>query len=76
MTKTGLKGTKKCLLPCTPLANIKVLEYLKVSKHVYVCVLVCVCVCVCARARARACVCTHARFRASVCVHLHLMHDI
>ena len=46
MTKTGLKGTKKCLLPCTPLANIKVLEYLKVSKHVYVCVLVCVCVCV------------------------------
>jgi len=29
VTKTGLKGTKKCLLPCTPLANIKVLEYLK-----------------------------------------------
>lgn len=27
--KTGLQGTKKCLLPCTPLAIIKVLEYLK-----------------------------------------------
>ena len=64
MTKTGLKGTKKCLLPCTPLANIKVLEYLKVSKHVYVCVLVCVCVC--ARARARVCVHTHAFVRPCV----------
>lgn len=30
VTKTGLEGTKKCLLPCTPLAIIKVLEYLKV----------------------------------------------
>ena len=31
VTKTGKEGTKKCLLPCTPLAIIKVLEYLKVS---------------------------------------------
>ena len=30
VTKTGKEGTKKCLLPCTPLAIIKVLEYLKV----------------------------------------------
>lgn len=29
VTKTGTEGTKKCLLPCTPLAIIKVLEYLK-----------------------------------------------
>ena len=67
MTKTGLKGTKKCLLPCTPLANIKVLEYLKVSKHVYVCVLVCVCVCVCVRARARVCVYTRTLSCVRVC---------
>ena len=60
MTKTGLKGTKKCLLPCTPLANIKVLEYLKVSKHVYVCVLVCVCVCVHTRTLSCVRVCTFA----------------
>ena len=64
MTKTGLKGTKKCLLPCTPLANIKVLEYLKVSKHVYVCVLVCVCVCVCVFV----CVCVHAHAFVRPCV--------
>ena len=30
VTKTGKEGTKKCLLPCTPLAIIKVLESLKV----------------------------------------------
>lgn len=29
-TPTGKKGTKKCLLPCTPLAIIKILEHLKV----------------------------------------------
>jgi methylenetetrahydrofolate dehydrogenase (NAD+) len=29
-TSTGKVGTKKCLLPCTPLAIIKILEHLKV----------------------------------------------
>ncbi len=29
-TPSGNKGTKKCLLPCTPLAIVKILEHLKV----------------------------------------------
>mmetsp|Transcript_37295 Transcript_37295/g.76447 ORF Transcript_37295/g.76447 Transcript_37295/m.76447 type:complete len:328 (+) Transcript_37295:32-1015(+) len=29
-TATGKEGTKKCLLPCTPLAIVKILEHLKV----------------------------------------------
>jgi len=41
VTQTGLEGTKKCLLPCTPLAIIKILEYLKVCPCPFVCVRVC-----------------------------------
>mmetsp|Transcript_23790 Transcript_23790/g.60181 ORF Transcript_23790/g.60181 Transcript_23790/m.60181 type:complete len:325 (-) Transcript_23790:91-1065(-) len=29
VTSTGHEGTKKCLLPCTPLAIVKILEHLK-----------------------------------------------
>ena len=54
VTKTSNEGTKKCLLPCTPLAILKVLEYLKVC--VRVCVFELVCVSACVRVCVFACV--------------------